>query len=75
MRDRRCFVQFMHPRGEHRQMWVTSKYWNRCEHRHKYLKSAGRYLDGEKMREGEIVFWGELGARISSHPALRAGFT
>jgi hypothetical protein len=59
MRDRRCFVQFTHPGGEHRPDVGDLKCWNCREHRRKYLKSVGRYLDGETMREGEIVFWGE----------------
>lgn len=59
MRERRCFVQFIHPGGEHWPDQVDLKLWNREAHRRKFLKSRGRYIAGDEVREGEIVFWGE----------------
>jgi hypothetical protein len=59
MRERRCFVQFIHPGGEHQPDGGDLKFWNRGAHRRKFLKSRGRYLDRGAFREGEIVFWGE----------------
>ena len=59
MRERRCFVQFIHPGGEHRPDDGDFKFWNRNAHRRKFLKSGGRYLDRGQPNEGEVVFWGE----------------
>lgn len=59
MRERRCFVQFIHPGGEHRPDDGDFKFWNRNAHRRKFLKSGGRYLDRGQPKEGEVVFWGE----------------
>lgn len=59
MRDRRCFVQFIHPGGEHRPDDGDLKRWNRSQHQRKFLRSHGRFLDGGELREGELEFWGE----------------
>lgn len=59
MHERRCFVQFIHPGGEHSPDQGDLKLWNRDAHRRKFLKSHGRYLDHGESKEGEIVFWGE----------------
>lgn len=59
MRERRCFVQFMHPGGEHQPDQADRKRWNRGPHRRKFLKSRGRYLERGQVNEGEIAFWGE----------------
>jgi hypothetical protein len=59
MLERRCFVQFIHPGGEHRPDGGGLRIWNRGLHRRKFLKSRGRYLDRGALKEGEIVFWGE----------------
>ncbi|MGH2716418.1 MAG: hypothetical protein ACRDM7_21535 [Thermoleophilaceae bacterium] len=59
MRERRCFVQFIHPGGEHWPDRGDRKFWNREAHRRKFLKGRGRYITGGEAREGEIVFWGE----------------
>jgi hypothetical protein len=59
MRDRRCFVQFIHPGGEHWPDDGDLKRWNRDQHRRKFLKSRGRYLNGGDVHDGEIEFWGE----------------
>lgn len=59
MRERRCFVQFIHPGGEHWPDQGDLKFWNREAHRRKFLKSRGRYIAGDEVRKGELVFWGE----------------
>src|SRR4051812_1450404 len=59
MRERRCFVQFIRPGGEHAPDQGDLKFWNRDQHRRKFLRSGGRYVDGGETKEGEVVFWGE----------------
>jgi hypothetical protein len=59
MRDRRCFVQFIHPGREHVPDVGDLKLWNRDAHRRKFLKGRGRCIaDGVVMRD-ELIFWGE----------------
>jgi hypothetical protein len=57
--ERLCFVQFLHPGGEHAPDAGLIKAWNTGDHRRKFLKSPGCYLAGNVPRDGEIVFWGE----------------
>ncbi len=61
MDDRLCFVQFLHPGGEHEPDAGRVKTWNRRDHRRKFLKSPGRFLEtpSAQVQDGEIVFWGE----------------
>jgi len=59
MEDSRCFVQFIHPGGEHDPDKGNLKCWNRDSHRRKFLKSHGRYLDHGEVLEGQIELWGE----------------
>jgi hypothetical protein len=59
MDDRLCFIQFLHPGGEHEPNNKRLKTWNTGAHRRKFLKSRGRYLAGNDPRDDEIVFWGE----------------
>ncbi len=59
MRDRRCFVQFIHPGKEHGPDDGELKRWNRGDHRRKFMTSTGAYLDNGRTVEGPIVFWGE----------------
>jgi hypothetical protein len=48
MRERRCFVQFIHPGGEHRPDAGDTKHWNVGDHRRKFLTRPGRDIaDGE----------------------------
>jgi len=61
MIERRCFVQLIHPGGEHEPDHGMMKQWNRGDHSRKFLKAPGRYrpfLDTADQ-EDEIVFWGE----------------
>jgi|SRR5581483_7684056 len=59
MRERRCFVQFIHPGGEHQPDESDLKHWNQAHHRRKFLTSEGRWLDHGELHEGELEFWGE----------------
>jgi hypothetical protein len=59
MRERRCFVQFIHPGGEHRPDAGDLKRWNVGNHQRKFLKRPGRYIAGNEERESDLVFWGE----------------
>lgn len=59
MRDRRLFVQFIHPGGEHRPDRDGLKRWNTGPHQRKFLTAPGRYLEDGAMRSDELVFWGE----------------
>lgn len=38
---------------------VAAVLWNKGEHRRKFIKRHGRYLDGDALKEGDIYFWGE----------------
>jgi hypothetical protein len=59
--ERRCFVQLIHPGGEHEPDHGTTKLWNRGDHARKFLKAPGRFrtLPYTADEEDEIVFWGE----------------
>jgi hypothetical protein len=59
MRNRRLFVQFIHPGGEHVPDHDGLKDWNTGPHRRKFLTAPGRYLVAGAMRSDELVFWGE----------------
>jgi hypothetical protein len=69
MRDRRCFVQFIHPGGEHRPDAGDRKRWNVRNHQRKFLRRPGRYIAHCQQREGDLVFWGEW--EPESHVARR----
>ena len=56
--DSPYIVQFPHPGGEHHQHGLDMD-WNRAEHRRKFLKTTGTYLDGAGIKRGPITFWGE----------------
>ena len=57
--ERLCFVQFMHPGGEHRPDRSDHISWNRNPHRRKYLRVDERFLQDDQIREGALEFWGE----------------
>jgi hypothetical protein len=59
MDNRLCFIQFLHPGGEHDPEVGRMKAWNAGNHRRKFLKIPGRYLSEKTPQDGEIVFWGE----------------
>jgi hypothetical protein len=60
MNEKLCFVQFLHPGGEHGFDEPGLKHWNRDAHKRKFLRSPGRvvFADGDARAE-EVVFWGE----------------
>ena len=55
------FVQFIHPGGEHGQDAVGRKGWNAGEHRRKFMRVEGQYVErpGARVVAGEVVLWGE----------------
>lgn len=57
--DKLCVVQFIHPGGEHAPDDGRVKTWNTDAHRRKFLTSPGRYVAGDEVHHGDIVFWGE----------------
>jgi hypothetical protein len=59
MDEKLCFVQFLHPGGEHGPDGGSIKGWNRKAHKRKFLVGPGRYIAGDKLLAGEIEFWGE----------------
>jgi hypothetical protein len=59
MENELCFVQFIHPGGEHGPDVGRIKRWNREAHKRKFLKSGGAYISDGKTEDGEVVFWGE----------------
>ncbi len=59
MEDKLCFVQFIHPGGEHCPDNSSFKSWNTESHKRKFMKNKGRYLDNDSIYEGDIMFWGE----------------
>lgn len=59
MDDRLCFVQFLHPGGEHRPPLGGVMPWNEGDHRRKFMCSRGSATDMREAVEDELVFWGE----------------
>jgi hypothetical protein len=59
-REKLCFVQFIHPGGEHGPDAPVFRSWNVGPHRRKFIRSRGIALDatGHEHRE-ELIFWGE----------------
>lgn len=57
-----CFVQFLHPGGEHTiTQGIDVLYpWNYKDHKRKFLETTAQYVDHNNERQsGEILFWGE----------------
>lgn len=56
----RCLVQFIHPGSEHG-IHGRLKPWNTDEHRRKFLRVRGSYVEAVDAapKTGELVFWGE----------------
>lgn len=61
MDNRYCFVQFIHPGGEHIPDNEKYKLWNTRKHKRKFMKNKGKYIKELKdtPKEEDIVFWGE----------------
>jgi hypothetical protein len=64
-KDKLLFVQFLHPGDEHTPCHTKGKHignhicWNTGEHKRKFLKNPGRYLEGNKPVDSDLIFWGE----------------
>ncbi|MEE9315869.1 MAG: hypothetical protein V3U97_02040, partial [bacterium] len=61
MDNKCCFVQFIHPGGEHIPGNEKYKFWNTGNHKRKFIKNKGKYIKKLKdtPKEKDIVFWGE----------------
>ena len=59
MENKLCFVQFIHPGGEHYPDNARFKSWNTESHERKFMKNKGKYLSEGSICEGDIMFWGE----------------
>jgi len=59
MHDQLCFVQFLHPGGEHRPPPGGVMAWNERDHKRKFLRAHGTATDFRDTAEDELVFWGE----------------
>jgi hypothetical protein len=70
----RCFVQFIHPGGEHGSDAPGRKRWNLDLHRRKFLRAGGEYVEkpGAAPVEGELVFWGEWEPESEAEPIAAA---
>ena len=72
--DRLCFVQFIHPGGEHEPDSPDGRSWNTDPHRRKFLLRPGRALAARegKLIPSDLVFWGEYEPPtrlVKSYPA------
>jgi hypothetical protein len=77
VRDKRLFVQFIHPGGEHRPDHDGFIEWNTGLHRRKFLTAPGRYLEADATRSDELVLWGEWEAQsrvVHTYPDPRSGW-
>ena len=59
MHDQLCFVQFLHPGGEHRPPPGGVMPWNERDHKRKFMRAHGTATDLSEDVDGELVFWGE----------------
>ncbi len=60
MADKRCFVQFPHPGGEHGP--ITGSRWHRPppNHRRKFMQLRGQWIDENSAKQpGDLWAWGE----------------
>ena len=69
--------QFIHPGGEHGQDGGGQKRWNRGDHKRKFLRVRGEYVDttGGPPINDELVFWGEWEpeSEVEPVPSREAG--
>lgn len=62
MTDKRCFIQFPHPGGEHKPDRNGKIGWNkRCRpHKRKFMRLRGEWIDGSGNRHcDDLLAWGE----------------
>jgi len=57
-RDKQCFVQFLHPGGEH-PIEGDVQGWNQKAHKRKFMLAPGCCTRGHEKYKGDLVFWGE----------------
>lgn len=52
-------VQFTHPGSEHKPDSKNGnrKVWNTGNHKRKFLLSKGSYIDDNKLKVGDLIFW------------------
>lgn len=59
-REKLCFVQFIHPGGEHGMDEDGMKSWNTGAHRRKFILGPGASTTSDgHARAGDLIFWGE----------------
>ncbi len=60
MNNHTLFVQFLHPGTEHtpnkNDNFIS---WNTKEHKRKFIKNPGQYLENNCPKNSDLVFWGE----------------
>lgn len=59
MKNNLCFVQFIHPGGEHCPTHDKVCEWNTGDHKRKFLVQEGSYLNGNEVKTDNLMFWGE----------------
>ncbi|ELS01747.1 hypothetical protein Xen7305DRAFT_00014520 [Xenococcus sp. PCC 7305] len=80
MQDKLLFVQFMHPGCEHSPDQGNRNHisWNtRKQHKRKFLKNPGKYLENNCSKDSDLVFWGEWEAQsdvIQNFDEIREGY-
>jgi len=57
--DKRCFVQFIHPGGEHRPDANGNMGWNKDDHKRKFVEINGQCRQGGYVFDGPLHFWTE----------------
>ena len=53
------FVQFPHPKDEHKPNAYNLIRWNTGDHKRKFMEANASWLDGEVVKNGDIWLWGE----------------
>jgi hypothetical protein len=61
MNNQTLFVQFLHPGAEHTPKSKNDNFipWNTENHKRKFIKNPGQYLENNCPRNSDLVFWGE----------------
>lgn len=68
-REKPCFVQFIHPGGEHGMDEDGLKRWNTGAHRRKFILRPGSGTTSDGVAgAGDLIFWGEWEAESCVEP-------
>ncbi len=61
MNNQTLFVQFLHPGAEHDPQPKNGNFipWNTGNHKRKFMKNPGQYLENNCPKDSDLVFWGE----------------